>query len=98
MGSFRTKIGSEPVDATSALFNQQELAGVDGLKRYLLMHRQDQFAKAMVHKMSAYALGRPLSLGDRADIDRITVEFRKSGDRLADLIQLIAHSRLFNGK
>jgi len=97
-GSFRTKIKNKPVDATSVLFNKQELAGVDGLKRYLLADRQDQFAQAMVHKMSAYALGRPLTFADHADVDHLTAQFRKKGDRLTDLIHLIVSSNLFNSK
>ncbi|MFT4546145.1 MAG: hypothetical protein ACI9MB_000086, partial [Verrucomicrobiales bacterium] len=98
LGVFRTKIGNKPVDATSALFNKQELAGMDGLKRYLLTERQDQFARAMVHKMTAYALGRPLSFSDRSEIDSLAVQFRKKGDRLGDLIHMIINSRLFISK
>jgi hypothetical protein len=86
------------VDATSELFNKQTLAGMDGLKRYLLTDRQDQFARAMVHKMTAYALGRPLSFGDRAGIDNLTAQFRKQGDRLGDLIHVIISSDIFNSK
>ena len=56
-GVFRARIKDRPADATSTLFNKQELAGMEGLKRYLLTDRQDQFARAMVHKMTAYALG-----------------------------------------
>ena len=41
--------------------------------------------RAMVHKMAAYALGRPLTFGDRAEVDRITAALRKRGDGLADL-------------
>ena len=95
LGAYRSSIQGKPVDATAALFNQQELAGVDGLKRYLLTYRQDQFSRAMVHKMTAYALGRPLSFSDRGDIDELTVQFRKSGDRLGDLVSLIINSKLF---
>ncbi len=98
LGAYRTQIRNEPVDATSLLFNKQELAGIDGLKRYLLTDRQDQFARAMVHKMTAYALGRPLSFSDRADIDSITRQFRKHGDRLGDLVNLIIGSELFHAK
>lgn len=94
-GVFRTKIKNKPVDASSVLFNKQELDGVDGLKRYLLADRQDQFARALVHKMLAYALGRPLTFGDHADVDRLTVEFRKREDRLADLVHLVVGSSLF---
>jgi hypothetical protein len=98
LGVYRTKIKNKPVDATSALFNKQELAGMDGLKRYLLAERQDQFSRAIVHKMTAYALGRPLSFSDRAEIDSLALQFRKKGDRLGDLIQLIIHSSIFNSK
>jgi len=97
-GSFRTHVGKKPVDATSILFNQQELSGIDGLKEYLLSARQDQFIRAIVHKMSAYALGRPLTFADRADVDKLAVQFRQSGDQLEDLIHLITNSDLFHAK
>lgn len=98
LGTFRTSIRNQPVDATSELFNRQTLAGIDGLKRYLLTDRQDQFARAMVHKLTAYALGRPLAFADRADIDSLTAQFRRRGDGLGELINLIVSSNLFNSK
>lgn len=98
LGAFRTHIKNQPVDATSELFNRQTLAGVDGLKRYLLTDRQDQFARAMVHKLTAFALGRPLTFGDRADVDRLTAQFRRRDDGLGDLIHLVVSSNLFNSK
>ena len=98
LGVYRTKIKNKPIDATSALFNKQELAGMEGLKRYLLAERQDQFARAMVHKMTSYALGRPLTFSDHAEIEALTVQFRKKEDRLRDLIHLIICSSIFNSK
>ena len=98
LGAYRTHINKKPVDANSQLFNKQELAGMDGLKRYVLMDRQDQFARALVHKLTAYALGRPLSFADHAAINSITVQFRKRGDRLGDLVRLIIGSELFHAK
>jgi hypothetical protein len=98
LGAYRTSINDKPVDATSELFNRQTLAGVDGLKRYLLADRQDQFARAMVHKLTAYALGRPLTFADRADVDGLTARLRRQDDRLGDLISLIITSDLFNSK
>jgi len=98
LGVFRTHIKDKPVDATSELFNRQTLAGMDGLKRYLLADRQDQFARAMVHKLTAYGLGRPLTFGDRAEIDNLTAQLRRRGDGLRDLINLIVNSNLFNSK
>lgn len=98
LGVYRTHIKNQPVDATSELFNRQTLEGIDGLKRYLLTDRQDQFARAMVHKLTAYALGRPLSFGDRADVDSLTAQFRRRDDGLGDLIHLIVSSSVFNSQ
>lgn len=98
VGSFRAQVHNKPVDATATLFNKQPLAGMDGLKRYLLADRQDQFARAMVHKLTAFALGRPLSFGDRTDIDTITGRLRAHDDRLGDLITLITTSDLFRAR
>ncbi len=98
LGIFRTSIKNKPVDATSELFNKQKLDGMVGLKRYLLTDRQDQFSRAMVHKMTTYALGRALSFSDNADIDNLAVQFRKQGDRLGDLVRLIIKSNIFNSK
>ena len=89
---------NKPVDATSELFNKQKLVGMTGLKRYLLMNRQDQFTRAIVHKMTTYALGRSLSFSDNADIDNLAVQFRKQGDRLGDLVHLITKSNIFNSQ
>ncbi len=98
LGAFRTKVKNTPVDATAALFSGQNLVGIDGLKRYLLTSRQDQFSRAMVHKMTAYALGRTLSFGDSADIDSLTVQFRNKEHRLGSLVRLIVGSDIFNSK
>jgi hypothetical protein len=98
LGAYRTRIKDKPVDATSELFNHQTLAGIDGLKRYLLADRQDQFAQAMVHKLTTYALGRPLAFSDSADLDHLTAQLRRGGDGLGDLIQLIVSSDLFNSR
>lgn len=97
-GAFRSKIGNEPVDATAMLFSRQKLDGIAGLKRYLLLDRQDQFVHALVYKMTTYALGRPLQFGDQAEIDKIATKLRKTGDGLQELVFLITESSLFNSR
>lgn len=94
-GRFRTKIGGKPVDAHALLFNKQPLDGIDGLKRYLLENRQDQFARAMTFKLMTYALGRPMAFADRAELDKITAKCRAEGDGLRSLVHLIVASDLF---
>ena len=98
VGSWRTEAEGKPVDATSQLFNGQKLDGIDGLKRFLLSNRQDQFARALAHKLTTFALGRPLTFGDRASVDQITADLRQNGDGLATLVRLIATSDLFLSK
>lgn len=97
-GRWRQQINGQPVDATSQLFNKQPLSGIDGLKRFLLTNRQDQFVRALVDRMATYALGRPLTFADRADIDKITAQVRKQHDGLASLVQAVVASELFQSK
>ena len=98
LGRWRDKVNGVPVDASSLLFNQQELKGADGLKRFLLQNRQDQFVRAMVHKLATFALGRPLSFSDHADIDGIAADVRQQGDGLSTMISCIVASELFQTK
>lgn len=98
LGRWRDEVNGAPIDAASLLFNQQELKGPDGLKRFLLQHRQDQFVRAMVHKLAVYALGRPLTFSDHSDIDIITANVRQQDDGLATMIQCLVASDLFQTK
>jgi Protein of unknown function (DUF1585)/Protein of unknown function (DUF1588) len=98
LGRWRDNINGTPIDASSLLFNQQELKGSDGLKRFLLQNRQDQFVRAMVHKLATFALGRPLTFSDHADIDRITANVRRHDDGLATMIHSLVASDLFQTK
>ena len=95
VGSWRNEVQGKPVDASSVLFNGQQLEGMDGLKRFLLEHRQDQFVRALVHKMTTFALGRTLTFGDHAGVDEITTNLRKQGDGLATMVTLVVTNELF---
>lgn len=98
LGQWRTEVDGKPVDATSRLFNRQELNGMDGLKRFLLEHRQDQFVRALVHKLATYALGRPMTFSDHARIDNVTADVRKQGDGLGTIIHTLVASELFQSR
>jgi hypothetical protein len=95
LGQWRDQIQGKPIDAASELFNDQTLDGMDGLKRFLLQNRQDQFVRAIVSKLATYALGRPLAFADRAEIDAITARVRRHGDGLKTAIEAIVQSELF---
>lgn len=95
IGRWRDQVNGKPVDASSKLYNEQTLNGIAGLKLFLLENRQDQFVRAMVHKLSTYALGRPIKFEDRADIERITSQVRLKGDGLRTMVTEIICSELF---
>lgn len=95
VGLWRSEVNGKPVDAQSYLVDKTKIVGIDGLKRYLLKNRQDQFTSAMVHKLACYALGRPLSFSDHSEIEKITTQTRKNGDGLKTLILNIIKSDLF---
>ena len=98
LGRWRDQIKGKPVDAVSRLFNNEPLNGMDGLKRFLLKNRQDQFVRALTHKLTVYALGRPLTFADRAGVEEIVGQVRRQGDGLATLVRLIATSKLFTNQ
>ncbi|MFN9717540.1 MAG: DUF1592 domain-containing protein [Planctomycetota bacterium] len=98
LGRWRNEVNGMPVDASSLLFNQQELRGSDGLKRFLLQNRQDQLVRAMVHKLATFALGRPLTFSDHAEIEHITANVRQQGDGLATMVHCLVSSDLFQTK
>lgn len=95
IGRWRDQVNGKPVDASSKLYNEQTIDGIVGLKLFLLENRQDQFVRAMVHKLSTYALGRPLKFTDRADVEQITARVRLEGDGLKTMIREIICSELF---
>jgi hypothetical protein len=98
LGKWRDRVGDKPVDASSELANHQKLDGMDGLKRYLLENRQDQFVSALAHKLMTFGLGRSLRFADRADLDEVTGKVRRGDDGLKTLISAIVASELFQTK
>ena len=84
-----------PVDASSILHDGTEIVGLDQLKAYLRENRRDLFARSVVRRLSTYALGRSLDLGDRKSIDELTTVFIESDFRLNQLIVALVKSDLF---
>ncbi len=98
VGSWRTAIKDQPIDASSVLSTGQKLDGINDVKKFLLENRQDQFVRAMVVKLLTFGLGRPLTFSDHAPIDKITAQVRNQGDGLATMIEVIVQSDVFQSK
>ena len=92
-----SKKDHQPVvlDAKTSLPDGTQLSGVEDLKRHLLTERREHFARAIVRRLSSYALGRSLDLTDREEIERLTTHFSDDGLRLRGLIVELVCSDLF---
>ena len=72
--------------------------GMRELREELLRSKSDEFRRAMLRKVMAYALGRSLTLGDIEAADALVPALRARDDRLPALIELIVASEPFQSK
>ena len=98
LGRWRDQINDQNVDATSDLSGDVSLDGVEGLKKYLVEHRSDQFVRATVEKMASFALGRQLDFGDRSSVTDVVKRVRQSDDGLKTMVLSLITSELFQTK
>jgi Protein of unknown function (DUF1588)./Protein of unknown function (DUF1585). len=96
--ALRKRRTSHPLDATAELPTGVKVDGMRELQSELLRTKSDDFRRAMLRKMMAYALGRSLTLGDVEAADALVPALRKRDDRLPALIELIAASEPFQSK
>ncbi len=94
-GQARNQSEWAPLDAEDVMPDGHEINGADQLKAYLLEERKDDFARALVVKIAAYALGRSIEFTDEPIIDRLTAQFADNDYRLDFLITSIVSSELF---
>lgn len=94
----RKKRTTHPIDAKAELPGGVKIDGMRDLQKELLRSKSDDFRRAMLRKVMAYALGRSLTLGDMRAADELVPTLRERGDRLPALIELIAASEPFQSK
>ena len=78
------------INSNATLPDGHPVTGLNDLKAYLLQKKSGQFARTVVSRMLAYALGRSLELGDEETINRLTERFVAGGYNLRQLIEQIA--------
>lgn len=86
------------LDATAELPGGVKIDGLQALQAELLRTRTDDFRKALLRKVMAYALGRSLTLDDMAAADDLAQPLKSRGDGLATLVELITASAAFQSK
>jgi hypothetical protein len=88
-------LGGRLVDTHATFPGGSEGAGIEGLRRYLNEHRQDEFLDNLCRKMLSYALGRTLLLSDDVTIDSMRAKLAANGYRFGNLIESIVTSPQF---
>lgn len=92
------RIGGEylPIDTTGS-FSGRDFKDIVEFKAALLKH-EGAFARCLVEKLLAHALGRELGVTDRPHIRRILETAARDGYRLRDLVLLCVESEIFRSK
>lgn len=77
-----------PIDPSGAFHGGPAFANYFQL-RSLIAARGDDFLRGLVEHLYAYAIGRPVSLGDTDAIDAIVAAAKDRGGRLRDIVKLV---------
>jgi hypothetical protein len=96
IGRFRDKdLGGRPIDAKVTLKDGTQFEGIDGLRRYLLAQRGEDFRRHFCRKLLGYALGRTVTLSDQPLVEEMLEGLKKNGGRLSAAISVVAESKQF---
>ncbi len=96
--TLRKRRTSQPIASDAELPSGVKIAGMQELRNELIRTKSDEFRRAMLRKVMAYALGRSLTPSDVEAADALVPALRERGDRLPALIELIASSEPFQSK
>jgi mono/diheme cytochrome c family protein len=94
----RKRRTNNAVDAKVELPGGAKVDGLSGLRDELIRSRADDFRRAMLRKVMAYALGRSLTLRDTEATDALVPTLRERSDKFIALIELIVGSEPFQLK
>ena len=86
----------EEINVKSKLPSGLELDGVKDLKKYLVA-REEQFVKGFIKALMSYAIHRPISIVDQAEIDAIYNANKYSNFKIRNIIKSIVASKTFRG-
>ncbi|MFP6901495.1 MAG: DUF1592 domain-containing protein, partial [Opitutales bacterium] len=84
-----------PLEAKAELPDGSILDGMAGLKKHLLTHEKERFAKALTEKLLAYALGRSLEFTDEATVAELAEGFARNDHRIPELLAAIVKNDVF---
>lgn len=92
IGRWRTSDGKTPIDASGSLPSGEEFSGAQQLTTLLRKHQRNEFARCLVRKMLAYALGRELEYFDYCTVKKIVGELEKNDYKFSTMLIEIVKS------
>ena len=94
VGKWRTEADGVPVDPGASLPDGTQFAGVEGLRAYLVDHKED-FVRTLSGKLLAYAMGRGIEYYDQPAIRKIARDAEASDYRWSSVILGVVTSSPF---
>ena len=85
-------------DASTKLPDGTQIEGLRALQNHLIDARSQEFANALVRRISEYALGRTLDFSDNEFINKMSNNLIDSGFRPSSLLEDIVTSQAFRSK
>lgn len=82
-------------NVATTLPDGKRIAGIDGLRDYLLNERRDQFVRTFCRKLLGFALGRAVQLSDEPLLKEIQAALRSNDYRFNIAVEKIVLSRQF---
>jgi hypothetical protein len=96
IGRFREKdAAGQPIDTRATTPDGVNVAGIDGLRTYLLSTRRDAFVRQFCLKLLGYALGRSVQFSDERLLDEMQSKLHAEGYRVSAAIEAIVVSTQF---
>ena len=94
VGKWRTEADGVPVDPDASLPDGAKFAGVEGLRAYLVDHKED-FVRTLSGKLLAYAIGRGIEHYDQPAIRKIARDASAHEYRWSSVIVGVVNSPSF---
>ena len=82
-------------DAASTLPDKSQVAGFEGLRKYLAEDRIDQVAFSLLKHLTTYATGRTLTYHELTLLKRDVMKLKPSEYRMQDLVRYVVRSPMF---
>lgn len=91
-------LGGKPVDTRAQFSDGAEESGVDGLRHYLKLNREEDFLNTLCRQLLAFGLNRTIILSDDSTIRDMRAKLAANGFRFNTLVESIVTSPQFLNK